>query len=73
MASSEDKPLGTDAQLAVLNVKVDQLIEMSKARGEDHEARLRRLEERKFPLPTVAVLIALTSLVMAAISYITTR
>jgi hypothetical protein len=57
---------------AELRAQRDLLIEM-KTRFEqvqDHELRLRRLEERKFPLPTVAVLVALCSLIASVIVYV---
>ena len=60
-----------ETQLAVIRVKVDQLIELNQKRGEDHEARIRKLEERKFPLPTVAVLISLASFVATVVVYVT--
>jgi hypothetical protein len=69
--SQPDSQPTVETQLAVIRVKVDQLIELSKTRGEDHESRLRKLEERKFPLPTVAVLIALASLVASVLVYVT--
>lgn len=56
-----------ETQLAILTVKVDQLIELSKTRGEDHEKRLRALEERRFPLQTVAVLISTAALLAAVV------
>ena len=56
-----------ETQLAVIRVKVDQLIELNQKRGEDHEQRIRKLEERKFPLPTVAVLLALASIVVTIV------
>lgn len=52
----------TETQLAVLRVKMDQLIELNKTRGEDHESRIRKLEERRFPLQTMAVLISMVAL-----------
>lgn len=57
---------------AELRAQRDLLIEM-KTRFEqvqDHEHRLRRLEERKFPLPTIAVLIALASIVANVLMYV---
>lgn len=56
-----------DTQLAVLRVKMDQLIELNKSRGEDHETRLRKLEERRFPLQIMAVLISGAALVAALV------
>ncbi len=40
---------------------------------DDHEQRLRKLEERKFPLPTVAVLISLAALVTTWVMYVTQK
>lgn len=37
--------LSVEAQLAVLNTKLDSLIAYNKQRGEDHEARIRVLEQ----------------------------
>lgn len=45
--------------LARLEVKLDQLIAVSS----DHEVRLRKLEERRWPLPVVACAFAGLSLV----------
>lgn len=45
--------------LARLEVKLDSLI----ASSSDHEARIRKLEERRWPLPVVAVVCAGLSLV----------
>ena len=45
---------------------------MSQGR-DDHEQRLRKLEERKFPLPTVAVLISLAALVTTWVMYVTQK
>jgi hypothetical protein len=61
MASDGENPT-TETQLAVLRVKMDQLIELNKTRGEDHESRIRKLEERRFPLQTMAVLISLVAM-----------
>lgn len=69
MTNPEAQP-SVETQLAVIRVKVDQLIELSKTRGEDHEARIRKLEERKFPLPTIAVLIALASVIANVVLYV---
>lgn len=60
----------TETQLAVLRVKIDQLIELNRARGEDHEIRIRKLEERRFPLQTVAVLVSLAALLAAVLGVV---
>jgi hypothetical protein len=57
----------TETQLAVLRVKMDQLIELNKTRGEDHETRIRKLEERRFPLQTMAVLISMVALIATVV------
>lgn len=62
-----------DTQLAVLRVKMDQLIELNKTRGEDHESRIRKLEERRFPLQIMAVLISAAALVAAVVGILSTR
>lgn len=57
---------------AELRAQRDLLIEM-KAKLDavpDHENRIRKLEERKFPLPTIAVLVATLSLVATVIMYV---
>jgi hypothetical protein len=57
----------TETQLAVIRVKMDQLIELNRTRGEDHETRLRKLEERRFPLQIMAVLISAAALCAAVV------
>lgn len=57
----------TETQLAVLRVKMDQLIELNKTRGEDHETRIRKLEERRFPLQVMAVLISTVALIATVV------
>lgn len=71
MSENEGNPPTVETQLAVIRVKMDQLIELNQTRGQDHETRLRKLEERKFPLPTVAVLVAFLSLVASVVVYVT--
>ena len=41
------------------------------ARSTDHEARLRSLERGRWPLPTVAVLLALASAAVAVVALLT--
>lgn len=61
-------------QLVALNTKVELamagLADEDK-RGQDHETRLRSLERGRWPLPSIAVLIALASAVTAAIALLT--
>ncbi|MFE6223037.1 hypothetical protein [Streptomyces sp. NPDC057854] len=66
----EGQPATVETRLAVLEVKMDQLLELNKSRGEDHETRIRKLEERKFPLPTIAVLVASLSLIATVVMYV---
>ncbi len=40
----EQQGLSVEAQLAVLNTKLDSLIAYNQQRGEDHESRLRSIE-----------------------------
>lgn len=40
----DESQLSVDAQLAVIRIKMDTLIELNKSRGEDHEARIRHVE-----------------------------
>lgn len=56
-----------------LRAQRDLLIEMKTKleKVEDHELRLRRLEERKFPLPTIAVLISFCALLLSVVIYVT--
>jgi hypothetical protein len=63
----------TETQLAVLRVKMDQLIELNKTRGEDHESRIRKLEERRFPLQVMAVLISAAALIAAVVGILLTH
>jgi hypothetical protein len=63
----------TETQLAVLRVKMDQLIELNKTRGEDHETRIRKLEERRFPLQVMAVLISAAALIAAVVGILLTH
>lgn len=51
---------------AELRAQRDLLIEMRTKLDSvaDHELRIRKLEERKFPLPTIAVLVSVASVVV---------
>lgn len=69
----EDGPPSVGIQLAVIRVQLDQLIELNKTRGEDHETRLRKLEERRFPLQTVAVLMSTFAVLAAVAGLVLTR
>lgn len=67
--TSDDAPT-VETRLAVLGVKLDQLIEMNQTRGVDHENRIRKLEERKFPLPTIATLVSVAAIVLTSLQYV---
>ena len=69
----DDGPPSVGIQLAVIRVQLDQLIELNKTRGEDHETRIRRLEERRFPLQTVAVLMSILAVMATVVGLLLTR
>lgn len=68
---SEEPTLSVEAQLAVLRTKIDQLLELNKSRGEDHEARLRRLEDERQGFITKKAAYALITLVCMATAAVT--
>jgi hypothetical protein len=72
-SDDEESRLTVDAQLAVLRVKMDQLIRLNETRGEDHETRIRKLEERRFPLQVMAVLISAAALIAAVVGILLTN
>lgn len=51
-------------QLVAINTKLDQIL----SQVGDHESRLRKLEERRFPLASVSVVTAIISMVVAIAS-----
>lgn len=57
-----DEPpnMGVEAQLAVIRTKLDMLVSLNQTRGEDHETRLRLLEQRAPEFITRKGAIALT-------------
>ncbi|KPI09942.1 hypothetical protein OV450_3433 [Actinobacteria bacterium OV450] len=72
-------------KLARVEVKIDQIIEIQRIRGEDHETRLRVLESHqtsdhdarlsalehwRYALPTTAVVLAVASTVIAVLNYL---
>lgn len=67
MSEEDEARLSVEAQLAVLRVKMDQLITLNQTRGEDHETRIRKLEERRFPLQTMAVLISSVAMIATVV------
>jgi hypothetical protein len=66
-------PVSVETRLAVMGLKIDQLLEMNRVRGEDHEQRIRRLEERRFPLQVMAVLISAAAFIAAVVGILVTR
>ncbi|MDM4721441.1 hypothetical protein QTQ03_18215 [Micromonospora sp. WMMA1363] len=61
-------------QLAALNTNVQILASDLKdltRQGEDHENRLRALENTRWPLPSVAALVSVAALIVAIIGYAT--
>lgn len=69
MAENEQR-LSVEAQLAVLGTKVDQLIELNKSRGEDHETRIRGLEASSVTKKAAYTTVVLVCMVTAAITNI---
>ncbi|MGW9196045.1 hypothetical protein [Micromonospora chersina] len=57
--------LNTNVQLLAGDIK-----DLSK-QGEDHEARIRSLERGRWPLPSLAALVSIAALVLAAAGQIT--
>jgi hypothetical protein len=47
-------PLSTETQLALINQKLDMLVQTTADRGRDHEDRLRKLEQFKWLLVGIA-------------------
>ena len=68
MSDESDGPPSVGIQLAVIRVQLDQLIELNKTRGEDHETRIRKLEERRFPLHIVSTLLSTAAVVVTVIA-----
>lgn len=65
--------MSVETRLAVMGLKIDQLLELNKTRGEDHETRLRKLEERRFPLQVMAVLISSVALIATVVGMLLTH
>lgn len=73
MHENEDDTRGIWAELRVqrdILVEMRTLVKEYVKAADDHETRIRKLEERKFPLPAVGVLIALASMVLAVLPYL---
>ena len=63
-------------ELKTVGVKVDHVssqLDGVVADVADHETRLRALERSRWPLPSLAAVISLVSVVLAVISFIATR
>lgn len=66
---SMDEPgMSVEAQLAVLRTKMDQLLELNKSRGEDHENRIRVVEHSYITKKAAYSTIVLVCMVTAAIT-----
>ncbi|WP_113699195.1 hypothetical protein [Nonomuraea lactucae] len=71
-----DQLLATDRKVDAVRGEVQQV---AQAHGEllkdltDHETRIRVLERGRWPLPSLAAVISLVSVVLAVISFIATR
>lgn len=73
MLPDDDETRGIWAELRVqrdILIELRTLIREYTEKADDHETRIRRLEERKFPLPAVGVLIAVASLAVALLPYL---
>lgn len=66
MMSDESSGLSVESQLAVLSTKVDQLLDIQKTRGADHEDRLRTLEQTTISKKAAYTLVTLLCMVTAA-------
>jgi hypothetical protein len=64
----DESSIGVEAQLAVLRTKMDQLIELNKSRGEDHETRIRTLENARPDYITRKATVALVLLVCTVVT-----
>jgi glutamate dehydrogenase/leucine dehydrogenase len=70
--SGDDRNTWSERDILIrLQVQMDELIKNVKDTKNDHETRLRRLEERKFPLPTIAVLTSVAALAATIVMYVT--
>ena len=65
---SDEPGMSVEAQLAVLRTKMDQLIELNKSRGEDHENRIRVVEQGYITKKAAYSTIVLVCMVTAAIT-----
>jgi hypothetical protein len=66
--TGEPNNMSVEAQLAVLSTKVDQLLDMNRTRGEDHETRLRMLEATGITKKAAYTVVVLVCMVTAAIT-----
>lgn len=66
--SDEQPGMSVEARLAVLSTKLDQLIELNKTRGEDHEFRLRTVEHSYITKKAAYTTVVLVCMVTAAIT-----
>lgn len=53
-------------------VRMETKLENVSATLPDHETRLRKLEERRFPLQTMAILASVASILMSVVLYVIT-
>lgn len=54
----DESSMSLETQVALLRVRIDLLIDINAKRGEDHEQRIRMLEERRFPMKSLAIAIS---------------
>jgi len=60
-APPQDNPTATAVTLARIEIKLDSALQMAA----DHEQRIRALESKSWPLPTVAVLVSVGSAIVS--------
>lgn len=65
---SDEPGMSVEAQLAVLRTKIDQLLELNKTRGDDHETRIRAVERRYITKQAAYTTVVLVCMVTAAIT-----
>lgn len=64
----EEQQMSVEAQLAVIRTKVDQLIDLNKTRGADHEERIRTLEQTRPDYITRRGAVALVAVVCTVVT-----
>lgn len=58
-----------DPTVAERLIRIETKLDAALSRGDDHETRIRALEKARWPIPSIAALVAVASLVVAILSY----